>query len=46
MKKRLQGLIAVLLIGVISVGGIAGAKEMSENVEVFYNNIKIFIDGA
>ncbi len=46
MKKRLQGLIAGILIGVMSVGGIAGAKEMNENVEVFYNNIKIFIDGA
>ncbi|MBQ8540737.1 MAG: NPCBM/NEW2 domain-containing protein [Clostridia bacterium] len=46
MKKRLQGFVAGLLIGVMSIGGIAGAKEISENVEVFYNNIKIFIDGA
>ncbi len=46
MKKRLQGLVAGILIGVMAVGGIAGAKELSENVEVFYNNIKIFIDGA
>ncbi len=46
MKKRVQGLVAGFLIGIMTVGGIAGAKEMSESVEVFYNNIKIFIDGA
>ena len=46
MKKRLQGLIAGMLIGAMLTGGTAIAKQISETAEVFYNNIKIFIDGG
>ena len=45
MKKRLQGIIAGMLIGVMLTSGVVYAKQISETVELFYNNIKIYIDG-
>lgn len=46
MKKRLQGLIAGVLIGTILTNGVAFAKQISETAELFYNSIKIYIDGG
>lgn len=46
MKKRLQGLVAGMLIGALLLGGVTFAKQVSEKVDIFYNNIKIFIDGT
>lgn len=46
MKKRLQGLIAGILIGAMLTSGVVFAKQISETVELFYNNIKIYIDGG
>ncbi len=46
MKKRLQGLVAGMLIGALLLGGATFAKQTSEQFEVFFNNIKIMIDGA
>ncbi len=46
MKKRLQGLIAGVLIGTMLTGGVVFAKQISETAELFYNNIKIYIDGG
>ena len=46
MKKRLQGLVAGILIGAVITSSGVFAKQLSEWAEVFYNNIKIFIDGA
>ncbi len=46
MKKRLQGLVAGMLIGALLLGGATFAKQVSEKVDIFYNNIKIFIDGT
>ncbi len=46
MKKRLQGLIAGLLIGTMLTSGVVFAKQISETAELFYNNIKIYIDGG
>lgn len=46
MKKRMQGLICGLLIGGLTVGGAVGAKQLSEMAELYYNNIKIYIDGG
>ncbi len=46
MKKRLQGLISGIIIGVILTGGAAFAKQASEWAELYYNNIKIYIDGG
>ncbi len=46
MKKRLQGLVAGILIGAVIAGSGVFAKQLSEWAEVFYNNIKIYIDGA
>ena len=46
MKKRLQGLIAGILIGTILTSGMVFAKKISETAELFYNNIKIYIDGG
>lgn len=45
MKKRLQGLIAGVLIGTILTTGIVFAKQASETISVIYDNIKILIDG-
>ena len=46
MKKRLQGLVAGVLIGAMLTSGVVFAKQMSETAELFYNNIKIYIDGG
>ncbi len=45
MKKRLQGLIAGVLICVMLPCGVAFAKQATEAIKVTYNNIKILIDG-
>lgn len=46
MKKRLQGLIAGVLLGVMLTGGVVFAKNGTETIEAFYNNIKIYVDGV
>ncbi len=46
MKKRLQGIIAGFLAGALMTGGIVFAKDISETAQLYYRNIKIFIDGA
>ena len=45
-KKRLQGLIAEILFGILLTSGDVFAKQISETAELFYNNIKIYIDGG
>ena len=42
MKKRLEGIIA----GALLTGGMVFAKDISETAQLYYRNIKIFIDGA
>lgn len=46
MKKRLQGLVAGVLIGATVVGCTVFADGFTKTAELFYNNVKIFIDGA
>ena len=46
MKQTLQGLIVGLLIGAMFTSGMVFAKQISETAELFYNNIKIYIDGG
>ncbi len=46
MKKRLQGLFVGVLIGIMLASGSVFAKKVSEMAEIFYSNIKIYIDGA
>ncbi len=46
MKKRLQGMIAGMLVGVILTGGAVFAKSGTEMIEALYNNIKIYVDGV
>ncbi len=46
MKKRLQGIIAGFLAGALLTGGMVFAKDVSEKAQLYYRNIKIFIDGA
>ena len=46
MKKRLQGLIAGILIGATVTGGVVFAKSGIEIIEALYNNIKIYVDGV
>ncbi len=45
MKKRLQGLVAGVLIGTLLTSGVVFAKQSSETISVIYDNIKILIDG-
>lgn len=45
MKKRLQGLVAGVLVGVMLTSGVVYAKQISETAELFYNNIKIVMNG-
>ena len=45
MKKRLQGLIAGMLIGAMLTSGMVFAKQISETAELIYDNIKIVING-
>ncbi|MBQ7794582.1 MAG: NPCBM/NEW2 domain-containing protein [Clostridia bacterium] len=46
MKKRLQGMIAGVLIGAMLTSGVVFAKQISETAELYYNNIKLYIDGG
>ena len=46
MKKILQGMIAGVLIGAVLTSGVVFSKQISETAELFYNNIKIYIDGG
>lgn len=46
MKSRIQGLVAGILVGVVLTSGSAFAKQVSEAAQLYYNNIKIYIDGA
>ncbi len=45
MKKRLQGMIAGVLIGAILTSGVVFAKQITATAELLYNNIKITING-
>ena len=45
MKKRLQGLISGVLIGTMLTGGTVFAKQIGKTAELFYNNIKITLNG-
>ncbi len=46
MKQRLKNLMAGVLIGVTLTSGAVFAKQISETAELFYNNIKIYINGG
>lgn len=45
MKERIQGIISGILIGALCTGGAVFAKSAVENIEVAYDNIKIYMDG-
>ncbi len=45
MTKRLQGLIAGVLIGTTLTNGVVYAKQIGKTAELFYNNIKITLNG-
>ncbi len=45
MKKRLQGFVVGILFITLLAGGGAFAKQITEKAELFYDNIKIYIDG-
>lgn len=46
MKKRLQGLVAGLLIGLLLANGTMFTDALRKSADLIYNNIKIFIDGG
>lgn len=45
MKEKLKGVAIGLLMGALLTGGISYAANRAETIDVFYDNIKIFIDG-
>ena len=45
MKKRLQGLIAGVLIGATLTRGMVFAKNIQETIDAVYMNVKLVIDG-
>lgn len=45
MKKRLQGLIAGVLIGGMLTSGMVFAKNIQETIDAVYMNVKLVIDG-
>ena len=45
MKKRMQGLIAGIIIGITLTGGMTFAKSGTERLEAVFNNIKLYVDG-
>lgn len=45
MKKRLQGLVAGVLIGATVAGGTALAKNITETINAVYMNVKLVVDG-
>ena len=46
MKKRLQGLVAGVLIGATITGGVVFATTGTKTIEVLYNNIKVYKDNV
>ncbi len=46
MKQRLQGLIAGVVIGAICTSGAVFSKTATENIEVLYDNIKVYKDNV
>jgi len=46
MKKRLQGMLAGILIGSVITGGLVLAKTGAQTIEVMYNNIKVYKDNV
>ncbi len=45
MRKRLQGLIAGVLVGAMLTSGVVFAKSGTEIIEALYKDIKIYVDG-
>jgi len=45
MVKRIQGVIAGVLVAVLIFGGVAGAASRTETISVGYRDIRIVIDG-
>lgn len=46
MKKQIQGYLAGVLSTVVLISGAAYAKNASENINVTYDNIKVYIDNT
>lgn len=46
MKKRIQGLIAGILVGTTLTSGLVFGKQVTEKADLYFNNIKIFVDGG
>ena len=46
MKEKIQGIIAGWLMSTILIGGYTLAADFSETVDIFYRNIKLYVDGA
>ncbi len=46
MKKRLQGLIAGILIGTMLTSGMVFARQTTKTIQALYNDIKIYVDGV
>lgn len=46
MMKRLQGMVIGLILGTVLTSGIVFGEQITKTAELFFNNIKIYIDGA
>lgn len=46
MKERLQGVLAGVLIGAVSIGSIAYATTGTRSIDVIYDNIKVYKDNV
>lgn len=46
MKQRLQGILIGFLVAVIATGTVAYATTGESVVKIFYNNIKVYVDGG
>ena len=46
MREKARNFILGMVIGTIATSGAVFAKQLSEKADLFYNNIKIYIDGG
>lgn len=46
MKKKLQGMVASMLVGILLTSGVVFATTGTKTIEVLYNNIKVYKDNV
>lgn len=46
MHRKIRGIAAGVLVGAMITGAVVLAKQTTQNADLYYNDIKIYIDGA